>query len=139
MSKYTKDDSVRVTDPAHEKFDRVGVVDSVFKDGWHWVYTVQFGNLYMPILEHHLILAIPPVTEVLDEMDAQSTIGSFIQAPDKDDCEVKSEGAPERTGITANDKLRLIADTVERQAPFGTELANFRRRLSAILSIGHDA
>lgn len=72
MSKYSKGDTVRVTDPTHEKFDQVGVVDSVFRDSRHWAYSVQFGNLYMPIAEHHLILALQPVADLLDQMDAES-------------------------------------------------------------------
>lgn len=36
---------------------------------------------------------------------------------------------------SAEDKLRMIRDTVEGQAPFGTELANFQRRLRLILDI----
>lgn len=36
---------------------------------------------------------------------------------------------------TAQDRLRLIADTVEGQQPLGTELADFRRRLLLILNL----
>ena len=36
---------------------------------------------------------------------------------------------------SAEDKLRMIRDTVECQSPFGTELANFQRRLRLILDI----
>lgn len=36
---------------------------------------------------------------------------------------------------TAEDKLRMIRDTVEGQAPFGSELANFQRRLRLILGL----
>lgn len=43
--------------------------------------------------------------------------------------------AEKNVRASAEDKLRLIADTVDGQAPFGTELANFRRRLQLILEI----
>jgi hypothetical protein len=33
------------------------------------------------------------------------------------------------------DKLRIIRDIVEGQSPFGSELANFQRRLRIILDI----
>jgi len=38
--------------------------------------------------------------------------------------------------LSDGEKLRLIADVVNGQSPFGTELANFRKRLLAVLSIG---
>lgn len=72
MSKYIKGDSVRVTDPAHEKFDQVGVVLSVSRGPRWWVYDVGFGPWPSLIAEHHLILAIPPVEDVLAEMGRES-------------------------------------------------------------------
>lgn len=42
---------------------------------------------------------------------------------------------PASSGLSDHDKLRIIAAIVEDQGPFGTELANFRRRLRAIISI----
>lgn len=36
---------------------------------------------------------------------------------------------------TSEDKLCLIRDTVEGQAPFGSDLANFQRRLRIILDL----
>lgn len=36
---------------------------------------------------------------------------------------------------SAEDKLRMIRDTVDGQPPFGTELADFQRRLRLILAI----
>jgi hypothetical protein len=42
---------------------------------------------------------------------------------------------PERHRVSSEDKLRLIRDTVECQTPFGTELANFQRRLRLILDL----
>lgn len=67
-------------------------------------------------------------------------------APDEDaaDAKLDAEGPvppddespwamPRRTD--PHDKLRLIADTVAGQAPFGTELADFQRRLRLILAM----
>jgi|GEM_PF-2594594 len=42
---------------------------------------------------------------------------------------------PERLRVSSEDKLRLIRDTVEAQTPFGTELANFQRRLRIVLDL----
>ena len=36
---------------------------------------------------------------------------------------------------TTEDKLILIRDTVEGQTPFGSDLANFQRRLRLILDL----
>jgi hypothetical protein len=37
--------------------------------------------------------------------------------------------------VSDADKLRIIRDIVEGQAPFGSELANFQRRLRLILDL----
>lgn len=37
--------------------------------------------------------------------------------------------------VTDSDKLRILRDIVEGQAPFGSELANFQRRLRIILDL----
>ena len=56
---------------------------------------------------------------------------------DTDTGPIESEGRDEISypHASAEDKLRMIRDTVEGQPPFGTELANFQRRLRLILDI----
>lgn len=41
--------------------------------------------------------------------------------------------APQR--VSDVDKLRLLAAVVDAQAPFGTDLANFKRRLQIVLGL----
>lgn len=38
-------------------------------------------------------------------------------------------------GVSDADKLRLLADVVDAQAPFGTDLADFKRRLQIVLGL----
>jgi len=57
---------------------------------------------------------------------------------DKEHASYDVEGPGDNAGSTPvsdKDKLRMISDTVEGQPPFGTELANFRRRLRIILDL----
>lgn len=125
MNKYKLGDNVRVINENHQDFDDVGVILELISSMSGLSYEVAFSDWHRPtIREQDLTLADPDVHETLDQMDAES-VASVWQMP--------------RTGVTAEDKLRLIADTVDAQTPSGTELANFRRRLFAILSIGHDA
>ncbi|WP_104086542.1 hypothetical protein [Arthrobacter sp. GMC3] len=144
-SKFKLWEHVRVTNPEPSVFDKVGRITGSPDQGGFYRVIID-GYTYW-IKGEGLILADPDVHAILDQMDAESAAAPVMPtdqmpwasvAVKADDGE-KSEGAIERTGVTAEDKLRMIADTVEGQVPFGTELANFRRRLSAILSIGHDA
>lgn len=60
-------------------------------------------------------------------------------APEEDAADAKESGptAPDPKEYVDNTdhKLRLLFDTIDAQQPFGTELANFRRRLLLILGM----
>ena len=57
MSKFSVGNHVRLTKLGNMFTDRVGVVVEVFRQKHWWAYDVQFGNVTMPVAEHHLVLA----------------------------------------------------------------------------------
>ena len=134
--KFKIGDHVRVISRTDRYFDEVGMVveidaapDRPFR------VSGLFSGYPLYYAAHELILAEPePQTATQDatgvaegEEVPGGEFGALREAP--------SDPVKHPT-ITDADKLRMIADTVHGQTAYGTELANFRRRLLAILSIG---
>ena len=73
--KFKVGDTVRVIDSDAPQFDRVGTVVYFDPQDAAFPYTVTFGTDWPrpPFAEHHLTLADPWNTAVLDQMDAEST------------------------------------------------------------------
>lgn len=113
MSKFKIGDHVRVTQPTACWFDQTGVVADIQPGKPYSVFVDLDDGGQVAFRESELILA-----------DVVEGAGVIDDSP---------EIAPT---VSDSDKLRLIADVVNGQTPFGTELANFRRRLLAVLSIG---
>jgi len=116
MSKFKVTDHVRVTADGYW-FDQTGVVTYLEPGGKYPVFVDLDGGGQVAFHEHELILA-----DVVD-----GAVLGYAAIDDSPSIEPSLSDA---------EKLRLIADTVAGQVPFGTELANFRKRLLAVLSIG---
>lgn len=72
MSKYVKGDWVRVTDPHSSLNDRIAVIDEVIIRPRNIIYQLRFNDVQLFFWERDLVLAIPPVEEVLAEMERES-------------------------------------------------------------------
>jgi hypothetical protein len=148
MSKFKVTDHVRVTHPNPLWFDKVGEVVEVDMLGGLYEFHVKIpGQASTWFNDDELILAESAPRK---DMAEQEIDGERVRGKSDHEAalrtiseEIATEYIAARNAhaerVTAEDKLRLIADTVDAQSPAGSELANFRRRLSAILSIGHDA
>lgn len=53
--------------------------------------------------------------------------------PEEPDDASGRESAERQARTSDADKLRILADVIDAQAPFGTELADFKRRLQIVL------
>lgn len=72
MNKFAKGDWVRVTDPRSSLNDRIAVIDEVIIRPRNIIYQLRFNDVQLFFWERDLVLAIPPVEEVLAEMERES-------------------------------------------------------------------
>lgn len=135
MSKFKLTDHVRVTAPTAYWFDRTGVVADIQLGKPYSVYVDLDDGGQVSFRESELILADVVEANNRAFVDGMEAVGAAAQKMAADYMDARDAHADAVT-FSDSDKLRMIADTVDGQLPFGTELANFRKRLLAVLSIG---
>lgn len=138
MSKYPVGETVRVTNPSHDKFDQVGTVTDD-RAGITYPFRVAFivGQIGELFRASELTLADPDVHTVLDRMDAEGGLPQADLAPHlkqlRDITEQEIDGDYVRGGSVAPNRRAQVLRTAEslvngqRADDYGPPAGNFGR------------
>lgn len=99
--------------------------------------TSEGEHVYLTASQHgndcEIELPLEQAGELRDWL-ADAIRGKPVATPKKDEPENAEDPALPQS-VSDVDKLRILADVVDAQAPFGTDLADFKRRLQIVLGL----